>query len=627
MSTAPDRSYRLAGWVRRRLQRQFALIAALLIIVSSSALLFFVVREYRANMFRAHEAASMNVNLLLQSSLENAMIKRDLDGLQEIVARLGAQEGVTGVMIANPQGEVRFSSYPDTIGTFINDTQFGLARASIKAQTGLRELADGREVLRSINPVQNQNRCETCHGAVSASPVNGLLIVDYDSSNVGRLALRGALMLVALGVGVLVLLEAGLWMALRRIVLDRITRLAAVTKQIASGALSVRTQTTGGDEIAELGQSFDVMAERLEHNVDALRASRNLLQSLIDAIPDGIRVIGPDFRIVMANRAYREQSNADQTAVTGQFCYASSHCRTTPCVPTLVRCPVVEIGEGGKDALTCSHVHKDAQGADIAVEVSAAPVKMKLDGQDTICIVEAIRDLETNLSISHKQRLAEMGMLAAGVAHEVYNPLASISLALRSIKSDKGLSEQSRRYVDLAEAEIENCRSITDSLLRLASPPKDVAGLIDLAQLINDTIALLRLEAEQHGVTVVKDIVGRPRVVAKDSDVRILIFNLALNAIHAMPDGGQMRIAVRTEANEVVLEVEDTGVGISERDQNKILLPFWSRRADGTQGRGLGLAICAAIVRELDGQITFESELDKGTRFRIALADGGEFRE
>ncbi len=623
----PERRPGLTGWASGSLQRQFALIAAVLILVSSTVLLFFVIREYRASIFRAHESASMNVNLLLQSSLENAMIKRDLDGLQGIVARLGAQEGVTGVMIANPGGEVRFSSYPNTIGTSFEDAQFGLARTTFEAQAGVRELSDGREVLRSINPVRNQPQCETCHGAVADHPVNGLLIVDYDSSGVGRLAWQGALVLATLGIGVLVLIEAGLWLALRRIVLERINKLLTSTKLIASGALSVRTEVSGQDEVAELGQSFDNMAEQLENKVDELHASRNLLQSLIDAIPDGVRVIGPDYRIVMANQAYCDQVGALAEDVAGQFCYASSHQRDVPCVSTLVRCPVAEILDGNKETLTCSHVHKDAEGADIAVEVSAAPVRMPLDGRETDCVVEAVRDLETNLSISHKQRLAEMGMLAAGVAHEVYNPLASISLALRSIKGQEGLSDQSLQYVDVAETEIDKCRTITDSLLRLASPPNDTASLIDLAQLIDDTLSLLRFEAEQRGVNITTDITGRPRVVAKDSDIRILIFNLALNAIHAMPSGGELRIAAQTKDDYVVIGVDDTGVGVSERDKSKILLPFWSRRSDGTQGRGLGLAICAAIVKRLDGMIEFESTQNKGTRFRISLPDGGELCE
>lgn len=625
MSAPPRRPAGLPGWAGRRLQRQFALIAALLILVSSAVLLFVVIREYRASIFRAHEAASMSVNLLLQSSLENAMIKRDLDGLQQIVARLGAQEGVTGVMIANPGGEVRFSSYPGMTGRAVEDAQFGLARTTIEAQTGLRQLSDGREVLRSINPVRNQPQCETCHRAVAENPVNGLLIVDYDSSNVSQLAWRGAFVLVALGIGVLALLEAGLWLALRRIVLDRINRLLAATRQIAAGALSVRTETAGQDEIAELGQSFDAMAGELEHKVEELRASRNLLQSLIDAIPDGVRVIGPDFRIILANRPYREQVGTEDPA--GQFCYSSSHRRDAPCIPTLVRCPVVDILEGGKHTMTCSHVHKDAERADVSVEVSAASVTVILDGQETVCVVEAIRDLETNLSISHKQRLAEMGMLAAGVAHEVYNPLASISLALRAVKSQAGLSDQSRRYIDVAEAEIANCKAITDSLLRLSAPPNETAELIDLTNLIDDTLSLLRLEADQHDVAVTREIAGHPRVVAKDSDIRILIFNLSLNAIHAMPMGGRLRVRTRTEDDKVLLEVEDTGVGISERDKPRILLPFWSRRADGTQGRGLGLAICATIVRELGGHIDFDSQPGQGTTFRITLPDGGEFIE
>jgi len=611
-------------WARRRLQRQLSLIAAASVVLASGLFLVVVSMQYKSSILDAHGQASLNVNLLLQAALENAMIKRDLDGLQDIVARLGQQDNVAGVMIANPEGEVRFSSYPDMLFRALDDSEFFAAADSGNRHAGFRVLESGEEVLRSINPVHNQPRCTECHGAVADNPINGLLIVDYDSSGVRATVQRGAALLAALGFVVLLLLLAGLWIAVRRLVLARLNRLSGTARALAAGDLSVRSETGGADELAELGANFDEMADRLEANLHELQTAHASLQTLIDAIPDGVRVIDPEFSIVMANKAYCQQIGADPDTVVGQPCYASSHKRENRCVPTLVCCPVDAILRQGQTDLTCTHVHVDDAGSELSVELSAAAVTLWVEGREQRCVVESIRDMETDLSISHKQRLAEMGSLAAGVAHEVNNPLSSIGLVLRQIKMEADLSEEMRQNIEVAETEIGNCRAITESLLRLSALPQTERELVDLRTAIRDTASLLTFEAEQCGVSIELDVTGGPRVLARDSDMRNLVFNLALNAIHAMPDGGTLRIACRSEGDLVRLEVEDTGFGIPERDQDRVFMPFWTRRADGSRGRGLGLAICASIVKNLGGRIGLRSRLGVGTCFTIDLPSAGE---
>lgn len=622
--TAAPAGNRPWHWIGSRLQRQFSVIAALLIVVTSSLFLLLVAQQYKSSILKAHETASLNVNMLLQAALENAMIKRDLDGLQDIVTRLGAQEGITGVMIANPGGEIRFSSYPDRLFQPLADHGLGAALASRTRQTGFRSLDSGQQVLRSINPVANQERCQGCHGEIANTPVNGLLIVDYDASGTRAEVRRGVLMLAGLGVAVLILLEVGLWIALKRLVLRRINRMTVTTRALASGDLSVRTRPQGADELASLGRDFNHMADRLEANLKSLQTAHSALQRLIDAIPDGVRVIGPDFRIIMANTAYCRQIGAPMADVVGQFCYRSSHRRDSPCLPTLVECPVASILHQGGDNLTCNHVHRDLHGSDMLVELSAAAVTIPLTEGPTRCVVESIRDLDSGISISQKQRLAEMGSLAAGIAHEVHNPLSSICLALRFLKTQPNQSEEMQDYIQIAETEIDNCIAITESLLRLSALPDQESELVNMADVIGDTVSLIRFEAEQRGVDIQTRIDGTPALLARDSNMRNLVFNLTLNAIHAMPEGGTLTISCHAEGEQVKLEVRDTGVGISERDQAKIFLPFWTRRADASKGRGLGLAICASIVKTLGGTITCQSVVGVGTRFRVTLPQFSE---
>lgn len=610
---------RIPRWVRGSIQRQFSVIAAALVIVTSALFLIVVSQQYKSSILKAHGTASLNVNLLLQAALENAMIKRDLDGLQGIVERLGAQEHVAGVMIANPQGEIRFSSYPDRVSETLTDADFDRAVTTLTRQIGFRTDPSGIEVLRSINPVSNQPRCTGCHGDVSENPVNGLLVVDYDASGTRAEVRQGAMFLAIFGALVLILLEVGLWIALHRLVLRRLGKMSETTHALASGDLSVRVRPEGQDELSQLGRYFDDMADQLEANVNEIQAAHTSLQALIDAIPDGVRVIGPDFRILMANKAYAAQIGAEMGEVIGSFCHESSHRRDTPCVPTLVCCPVVDILQLGQDNLTCSHAHVDGEGAELSVEVSAAAVMLKINGEMTRCVVESVRDLDGDVSISHKQRLAEMGSLAAGIAHEVHNPLSSISLALKFLQSNAELSDEMLEYMNIAETEIRNCEAITESLLRLSALPRVENELVDMTAAIRGTVSLLNFEAETSGVQIETDVQNGLHVLSRDSDMRNLVFNLAINAIHAMPDGGVLKIRCHQADGELGLEVEDNGVGIPERDQAKILMPFWTRRADGSKGRGLGLAICASIVKNLNGSLSFTSQVGAGTCFKVVL--------
>ena len=609
------------------LQRKFALVAGALMFATSLCFLILVLGLHLNSVSASNERAVRSVNRLLQAALENAMLKRDIPGLREIITDLGAQDGIRGVMIVNPEGEVRFSSYEQDLYSTFDDPALTEALASQSQQTEFRAVG-GVDVLRSINPVLNKQQCNVCHGLSADHPVNGLLVIDYETAGTRRYALIGAALLMALGLVVVLAVEGGLWVALRKIVLDRVARLDSAFAQVGAGNLDARTDVVGGDEIGRLAGNFNLMSDRLAMSVDRLRASEAFLQDLIDAVPDGIRVIGPDFRIIVANAAYLRQVGADRASVVGQPCHLSSHGRDAPCIPTMRTCPVAALLHDRTESFCKFNDRHLRNGAGLSVEVSAVTANMVIDGQSVPCVIESIRDLEAEVQISHSERLSEIGLLAAGIAHEVYNPLSSIRLALRAVANQPNLTEATRNYLSIADTEISSCQGFTDGLLRLASRPSQHLELVALRVAIVETAALLNYQAEQSDAKIDIDIEGEPRVLAHDSEIRMLVFNLVLNAVHAMPDGGTVRVSCRADgAGRIRLQVADTGVGIPEDLRDKVMLPFWTRRADGSRGRGLGLTICNAIVGALGGQIGFESEVGRGTVFTVDLADADKKEE
>ena len=344
-------------------------------------------------------------------------------------------------------------------------------------------------------------------------------------------------------------------------------------------------------------------------------------QKLIDAMPDPVLVIGQDFRIRSANAEYARLLGRPLADVTGQTCYAVGCGRSQPCTATLTTCPVVEIQANGRNlrsVMTLRH----SQGTELPVQVEAAP--LRVDGE--LLVVEVLIPLERSIRFSQEQRLSTIGLLANGIAHEVHNPLASIRLALQA--SLRGLKEQNMgreelmEYLELVDHEIDRCVLITHRLLQMSAPPREILGPVRFASALDDVLSLLRHECETRAVHIVTRL-QQPElsVLADEAELRQVFINLLQNALHAMPDGGQITVTGRTavDSRHYQLDFADTGLGIALEDQARIFLPFFSRRADGVRGTGLGLAICKGVMERLGGTISVDSELQRGSVFHLQL--------
>lgn len=619
----------MTRWIASSLSRKLALAVSAAMGAASLVFLALFLGLYQAEIARERSETSLQINRLLQASLENAMLKRDLEGLRAIVQRLGEQEGVRRVMITNPDGEVRFSSQPDLVGQsrlpgdYADCVACPSETGEVDQWTSFGTEADGQEILRSINPVRNKAACTQCHGPVPLNPVNGILYVDYDAAAIKQTARQGALLLVGSGAIVVLVALGGAWWFTRRNVLQPIGELAAASRALAVGRSDARASLRTRDELGKLGDTFNEMAGKLQRNLQEIERRDVFLQSLIDAVPDGIRVIDEDYTILQANKAYCRQLGYRLGEVVGLACHQSSHDRQEPCPPTMAMCPLYEIRRNGRPVKTIQqHICRD--GSAVQVEVIAAPLRVAGKGGERTVIVESIRDLTKHLQVSQEQRLAEMDQLASGVAHEIHNPLASIRLALqaalRSKDGGKSDTPELYRYLETMDGEIDRCIEITERLLRLSSPPDERPQLVAVNEAVSETLSLLVYEAERKGIAVKSDLdAADPRVLAGDSEIRMLVLNLAQNAFHAMPDGGSLQVTSRRQDDDVEIGFVDTGVGIQPQDIPYIFDPFFSRRADGVKGTGLGLTICKAVAERYGGRMDVRSRAGEGSEFRVTF--------
>lgn len=606
------------------LSRKFAVALAAMMAVASLAFLMVFMALYRAQLEGERVAASEHINLLFQAALENAMLKRDLDGLSGIVERLGRQEGVRRVMILNPSGEVRFSSDPAELNRRHDAAgDEGCAPCHGPGGYGGRTLfmpdAAGGEVLRAVTPVRNREPCQQCHGPMADHPVNGVLVVDWEAGAIRDGARSMALLLIAAGGAVLVLMLGGIWVLMHRLVLGRLGQLGAAAARMAGGDMEAAAKADGNDEIAVLADTFNRMMRAVRERMREVRERQAFLQALIDAIPDGVRLLGPDHRVVMANRAYRRQLDLpDDAPVVGSLCFSSSHGQSDPCPPTMVACPL-ELLSRNPTPVKSVHTHRRADGSPLEVEVYAAPMTVEQDGESRTYLVESIRNLAEDVRFGHEQKLSAVGQLAAGVAHEIRNPLASIRLALQAIlRGDAGSEVES--YLRLVDGQIDKCIDVTARLLKLSASGADQRQLVDLNPAIAGTLSLLSYHAGELKIMVNLDLDPQePRVLGSDSDLRMVFLNLAQNAFHAMPGGGRLLVRTRQGDDDIRIEFIDTGTGIPAELRRRIFEPFFSHRADGEGGTGLGLPICKSIIEDMGGSIQAESVWGEGSTFIVIL--------
>jgi two-component system sensor histidine kinase PilS (NtrC family) len=225
-------------------------------------------------------------------------------------------------------------------------------------------------------------------------------------------------------------------------------------------------------------------------------------------------------------------------------------------------------------------------------------------------------------AVRRSERLAGIGRLAANIAHEIRNPLASISGSVEVLRKQPGTDAEARTLIDIAVREVDRVNGLISGLLDYARPRTEDRQRLDLGEMVNEIAKVFEQERRSAEVAVVVDAEPGVAVEGASGQLRQVLWNLLRNAVAAMPGGGRVRLAVsrrdRTNgAAEAVLSVSDTGIGIPREDLDHIFEPFFSRRADGT---GLGLAITARIVEDHKGSIEVSSEVGQGTTFVIRIA-------
>jgi len=450
---------------------------------------------------------------------------------------------------------------------------------------------------------------------------------------------------------------------LERLVLSRLARLSENVSTIgAGGDLSARVDVAGNDELSRLANDINSMLKAIELSEEALRESGERYRILVETSPDAITMTDLNGNFIMANKqaaslyGFENVKNMLLDVTNARALVAASDKQR------VTRSMQQAVEEGSIRDVECKMLRKD--GTVFPAELSASSI-VDAEGQPSALITvahditgrkraeetlkESYRRLqETQTQLVQAGKMAAVGRLAAGVAHEINNPLAIIAssaeIILDVLRSGTVDPERQNDVLEKHLRKIEDstfrCKSIIDDLLGFARREEEVRQALDVTELIKDTLRLIEGIADSRERRVV--FTGKPipegqagfavKTLRRYEGVRPgpalvhtwprqlqqVLLNLIVNAFDASEAGGSVVLSVAPKDDGVEIAIADTGKGIPAEHMDHIFEPFFTTKPVG-KGTGLGLYLSHQIVKSLDGAISAESVVGQGTTVRIWL--------
>lgn len=359
------------------------------------------------------------------------------------------------------------------------------------------------------------------------------------------------------------------------------------------------------EKLRETTASYDVIINELMH--------------------ENVFIIGPDYRVLEANKAFLNDVNMTRKAVIGRHCYEVSRSMAHPCEGEDTLCPLSQAFDTQKPS-QATHILEGSDNKAQYHAISCYPFFEKGDLVRAMFISKEItKDIEIQKAMMQQEKMASIGRLSAGIAHEVNNPLTTILTSSILIQEDFEPEDLLWQELMTISDEALRCRSIVSSLLDFARQTKQSKRLTDLNEIVKQSHMLTKKEAAFHDVNTELDLQENlPKTYVDRYQIQQALINLMLNAVQATDPGGTITLATRFDANmnRIEIFVNDTGIGIDPQDMDKIFDPFFTATEGGT---GLGLAVTHGIVEQHGGTIHVESTLGRGTCFTIRLPnDSGQ---
>jgi two-component system, NtrC family, sensor kinase len=380
-----------------------------------------------------------------------------------------------------------------------------------------------------------------------------------------------------------------------------------------------------GIESSKIGFYADVKQkiQELEAANLNLHTKKNELQAVFDAISDCVVIYDQagliQYRNHLTPRLFPEET------LHGKGCRALFHPDRSEDHES---CPVGRALRG--ESCQMSYSINRSLNKNIYLDVSATPIRDPNGRNRALVFIRDVTDRRAQeIQLLQAEKLSSIGVLAAGVAHEINNPITSVAgyaeALLRRFRDSAGLHETPElkdfpNYLEVIVREVYRCKAIIDSLLSFSRKSDGSVDKVDLNQLIYEVLELVRHQGRNKNIELHENLqMPLPMVNGDASSLRQVFLNLIMNAFQAIKDRGTVSVETTVENDQVVARVADNGMGIAPDILDQIWNPFFTTKVVG-KGQGLGLAVTYDIIKKHDGHIEVHSQVGEGTEFVLRLA-------
>lgn len=430
------------------------------------------------------------------------------------------------------------------------------------------------------------------------------------------------------------------------IISNPLAQLTRATKRIGEGELNTQITLNSEDEIGELAQAFNQMSKKLKITAK-LSVEKDYVDNILLSMYDTLVVIKPDGTILSMNRALEELLDYTEQELTGKNIDTLLQYENTDGNAKSFQGGYLRklIKEGAAKGVEIYYIHKS--GREIPMLFSGSVMKNKIgNAQAIVCVAQdmtARKYAEIKLKESHQKlikvnkeliktqaqlvqsaKLASVGELATGVAHELNQPLSIISMSagLQLKQIQKQHFDENEETYQLIINQVERATAIINHLRTFGrESDNDVRSLNNVNKMVEDSFIILNEHFRLHDIEVIKDLSSEELLVESNLvQIEQVFTNLLNNAKDALIDMDVKKLRVKTwqRDNTVIIEIEDSGSGIAEVDLDKIFDPFFTTKEVG-KGTGLGLSISHGIISDHGGILSVKSVLGQGSTFRIEL--------
>jgi two-component system sensor histidine kinase PilS (NtrC family) len=349
-----------------------------------------------------------------------------------------------------------------------------------------------------------------------------------------------------------------------------------------------------------LSWRLEKASRKLEEKDSDLKALVLFNNELIENLPSGLLTTDTSGKIAIFNKAAEHITGVRREEAAGK--------NITDLFPFVTRPFEVARKEG---TVSC-------KGRNIIIGLTISGV-MDSEGEKTgyICVFQDITQLKNlEAELKYKETLAAIGELAANMAHEIRNPLASLKSSIEILKEGVLTKDNSERLMHIALSEMDRLNKIITDFLTYSRPNAPECSWFDLNRMLDETVGLLEHLIGSGRVSIIKNLDSQQAVFADPCKMRQVFLNLGMNAIESMPEGGTLSINTRRVNGDVTVFFKDTGIGIPPQHIKDIFYPFFTTKETGT---GLGLSIAYRIIEEHCGRIHVHSIPGKGTTFEVVF--------